>query len=394
LGHIKRIPRERHPLDLVRVNNGLTVYDVSENNKIVYEEDKNYFPLENILARDDRSVYYLMGQTEAVKGKFYRADKILTDDFDGIQLEMQGLNGYLPVQSHLRMPETGINEENTGWIEGESKITVRESYYEYYAFPYMYDIVFTDNPNAFVNRLNKKTGIRDLDNGEGNYLFDQAFPFYVVNQTAATLNGIPDTLELVVNDLNSNGTFDILEDQILAGHAVVRKLGASQLVSWAGTVFGFDFNEVEDQSGLPKPGDVYRYDFNRPFFESDSIVFTVDELVELDSEKLNSTMDDIKVVPNPYIMTNSMEPAVGNKFLNQRRRIMFTHIPARCEIYIFTSSGVPVDKIDVENEPSNGIIHWDLLTREDLEIAAGMYVYYVKSKDTGKEVTGLFAVIK
>jgi hypothetical protein len=73
---------------------------------------------------------------------------------------------------------------------------------------------------------------------------------------------------------------------------------------------------------------------------------------------------------------------------------MFTHIPARCEIRIFTSSGVLVDKIDVENEPSNGIVHWDLLSKEDLEIAAGMYVYHIKSKETGKEKVGLFAVIK
>ncbi len=105
-------------------------------------------------------------------------------------------------------------------------------------------------------------------------------------------------------------------------------------------------------------------------------------------------MDDIKVVPNPYIMANAMEPAVANKFLNQRRRIMFTNIPARSEIHIFTSSGVLVDKIDVENEPSNGIVHWDLLSKEDLEIAAGMYVYYVKSNETGKEKVGKFAVIK
>ena len=73
---------------------------------------------------------------------------------------------------------------------------------------------------------------------------------------------------------------------------------------------------------------------------------------------------------------------------------MFTNIPAQCEIMIFTTSGVLVDKIDVENEPSDGAVHWDLLTKEDLEIAAGMYVYYVKSKITGKEKTGLFAIIK
>jgi len=123
-------------------------------------------------------------------------------------------------------------------------------------------------------------------------------------------------------------------------------------------------------------------------------MFTVEPPELAVAEDLNETMDKIKVVPNPYVATNAMEPAVGNKFLNQRRPLMFTHIPADREIRIFTSSGVLVDKIDVENEPSNGTVHWDLLSREDLEIAAGMYVYHVKSKETGKEKVGKFAVIK
>ena len=37
-----------------------------------------------------------------------------------------------------------------------------------------------------------------------------------------------------------------------------------------------------------------------------------------------------------------------------------------------------VDEILVSNEPENGIIHWDMLTRENLEIAAGMYIYHVE----------------
>jgi hypothetical protein len=35
-----------------------------------------------------------------------------------------------------------------------------------------------------------------------------------------------------------------------------------------------------------------------------------------------------------------------------------------------------------------------MLTKEGLEIAAGVYLYYVKSEDTGKEKLGKFAVIK
>ena len=198
-------------------------------------------------------------------------------------------------------------------------------------------------------------------------------------------------LDLAVYDVNENGSFDLAEDYVLAAFPYEK---SETKIYWSGTLFSIDFHNVSDESQIPKPDDIYRVDFRRPFTGTDSILFKINPSVEANSEDLNNTMELIKVVPNPYVMTNAMEPAVGNKFLNQRRRLMFTHIPAQCEIRIFTSSGVLVDKINVENEPSNGIIHWDLLSREDLEIAAGMYVYHIKSKETGKEKAGKFAVIK
>ena len=74
--------------------------------------------------------------------------------------------------------------------------------------------------------------------------------------------------------------------------------------------------------------------------------------------------------------------------------LLFTHIPADCVIKIFTVSGVLVDEIKVNNEPERGIIHWDMLTRENLEIAAGMYIYHIESSVTGDSKLGKFAVIK
>ena len=105
-------------------------------------------------------------------------------------------------------------------------------------------------------------------------------------------------------------------------------------------------------------------------------------------------MGDIKVVPNPYVATNEMEAGVSNPYLNQRRRIMFTHLPAQCTIKIYTSSGILVNELSVHNSADNGIAHWDLLTKEGLEIAAGIYIYYVKSTATGDEKLGKFAVVK
>ena len=117
-------------------------------------------------------------------------------------------------------------------------------------------------------------------------------------------------------------------------------------------------------------------------------------------------MKKIKVVPNPYIVTNTMEPTVANNKFNQQRRIMFTHVPAQCAIKIFTISGVLVAELEVHNSvenrqtawdlntEANGVAFWDLQTKEGLDVAAGYYLYHVKSTLTGHEKMGKFAILK
>ena len=85
---------------------------------------------------------------------------------------------------------------------------------------------------------------------------------------------------------------------------------------------------------------------------------------------------------------------------------MFTHIPAQCKIRIFSVSGVLIDEIEVDNSldsrenvwdlnsSANGTVHWDLRSKEGLEIAAGYYIYHVESTVTGDVKVGKFAVIK
>ena len=139
---------------------------------------------------------------------------------------------------------------------------------------------------------------------------------------------------------------------------------------------------------------MFRVKFLRPFWKTDSFTFTVNSYDELNTDSLKNTMKDIRVVPNPYVATNVMEPSVSNEFLNQRRRLLFTNIPSEATIKIFTVSGILVDVISVNNSPQDGTIHWDMLTREGLEIAAGMYLYHVESIVTGDKKLGKFAVIK
>jgi hypothetical protein len=85
---------------------------------------------------------------------------------------------------------------------------------------------------------------------------------------------------------------------------------------------------------------------------------------------------------------------VINPYINQPRKLMFTHLLASCDIKIFTVSGYLVDEIEVRNNADDGFVHWDLLTQEGLEIAAGIYIYHVKATDTGDTKMGKFAVVK
>ena len=136
------------------------------------------------------------------------------------------------------------------------------------------------------------------------------------------------------------------------------------------------------------------------------MTFRVNIDAEVDKSALNETMANIRVVPNPYVVTNGMEPAVGNWEKNQQRRIMFTHVPAQCTIRIFTVAGQLVDVIEVDNAAgnrssdwdtnsnANGTAMWDLLSKEGLEVAAGYYIYHVESKLTGKVKMGKLAIIK
>jgi hypothetical protein len=361
-----------HPMDFSYVTSGLVVYDITdgERTKVYAENPKDGFPGDHVIYDEDGEYWQYKIDTE-----------LTTELFDGIQLTMTvTVDTVLP--DYL----------NSGWVTGEAPINVRYSEAINY-FPWEYEIVFTDSDTAYRSIVTRNTGINDASGRriDRDSLFTELdYSFYAINKAYRDSTGEYEKLDLMLYDQNGNGTYEPLEDIVLVGHVVERR-GTKYL---AATIFSIDFRWAEDESQLPEPFDVYRITFNRPLSGVDKFVFTVNPGDDLNEENLKTVMDSIKVVPNPYIATNAMEPAVGNKFLNQRRQILFTHIPADCEIRIFTSSGIMVDRIDVTNEPPDGAVHWDVLSREGLEIAAGMYVYHVKSNKTGDEKVGKFAVIK
>ena len=349
------------------VTNEIKIFDETDSTVLIYEEKPAKFVGSNLLYRDTLE-YWTLNPSGIIS----------TDIIDGFQVEIDPA-----------VETAEYNYETSGWITGNGIMRITPSISDGVKIPWKYQIVFTGNDSAYVGVISNPSGIRN-ELGQSisrtQIINNPALNFYVQNTSFIdSTTGQYELMDIVIHDVNDNDTLDLYEDRIM--------VGAPTISRWRATAFVIDFM-LSTEATYPAPGDVYQVEWKRPFFETDTIRFTVNTSSAIDEAVISGDMKEIKVVPNPYVMTNMMETQVSNPFLNQRRKLLFTHIPADCRIRIFTVSGVLVDEINVHNEPDNGIIHWDMLTRENLEIAAGMYIYHVESEKTGDTMLGKFAVIK
>ena len=350
----------------VYTTKSIAVTDLNDN-LVVYQENPTKFVSTNLVKND--SLDYWSLNTKA---------PFSTDVFDGIQLNVD-----------MPFDQGFYDYANSGWVQGSGIMrvvpTIRESSY----LAWDYHIIFSSDASVYTSTTSIKTGIRDAVDDRiptNEILLDQSFGFYVKNETLLKPDGSHVLMDMVVHDVNKNGVFDNSEDKIIVG-------GMRNDGKWAGTAFVIDFN-LASTATYPKSDDIFRVKFSRPFWKDDYLTFTINSYDDIDADSLAKTMDNIRVVPNPYVATNVMETAVSNQFLNQRRSLMFTNVPAQALIKIFTISGVLVDEISINNSPEKGIVHWDMLTREGLEIAAGMYLFHIEALATGDQKIGKFAVIK
>ena len=106
-----------------------------------------------------------------------------------------------------------------------------------------------------------------------------------------------------------------------------------------------------------------------------------------------SALDDIYVVPDPYVAVNSLEPR--NILLSGRgeRRIDFRNLPQECTIRIFTMSGRQVKVIHHSAPQEDSIESWNLQTDDGLDVSFGVYIYHVEAPGIGEKI-GRFAIIK
>mgnify|MGYP005836715193 CR=1 FL=1 len=117
-------------------------------------------------------------------------------------------------------------------------------------------------------------------------------------------------------------------------------------------------------------------------------------LPEINRESAQNALDDIMVFPNPYIVSHEFEPPLPPNVTSGRgeRRIYFSRIPQSAKIHIFTARGEHVITLEDNSTIFNGTLIWNLKTKENLDIAYGVYFYVVDSPFGTKR--GKLAIIK
>lgn len=141
---------------------------------------------------------------------------------------------------------------------------------------------------------------------------------------------------------------------------------------------------------LPAAGDEYWVKTKKPFRQGDQFFFET-KASEFKPELAKSGMDNIYVVPNPYVAFNPAEQPGQTANLRGERVLQFRNLPPQCTIRIYTLVGELIQTI--QKDDNGSIASWDLLTNEGQRIAYGVYIFHVDAPGIGEKI-GRFAVIK
>jgi len=138
--------------------------------------------------------------------------------------------------------------------------------------------------------------------------------------------------------------------------------------------------------------------FDRDSLESGIANLPADQIVNENTAELrpvNSPRDnvnDVKVVPNPYIISALWErKRLGDPLLGEPiRDLAFINLPAQCTIKIFTIDGDLVKILYHDN--GSGTEFWDTRSEANQIAATGMYFFHVSS-EVGEKI-GKFAIVR
>jgi len=142
----------------------------------------------------------------------------------------------------------------------------------------------------------------------------------------------------------------------------------------------------------PRLGDIVDIRLQKPLSDGDVFTFTAHAKgVDLAAAKQGFQTNPY-VVPNPYVGAASFEPARFATSGRGDRRIEFRGIPANSTVRVYNVRGDLVQTLRQDGSDA-GMVAWDLRTKDNLDLAPGLYIFHVDAPGVGTHV-GKFAVVK
>jgi hypothetical protein len=287
-------------------------------------------------------------------------------------------SGLLPVISTQRSVE--IDEAETGWKEGSPTNTLLR-------VSYLQVLPINQERPGFPD---------DITLTFQNEVVDTSLAIFPLPAAPAKFRVVAHTrtgdlrLDFRFRDLDGDGTLSRIDEYVDAatyayGNPVVPQ------VTWR---FQLDPTGTDDGNPIrpPAAGDVFDLLLTRPLGSEDVYLFrATGETIDPDLAR-SEFAEQPYVVPNPYVGSASFEPERFAISGRGERRIEFRGLPQRCTIRIYTVRGDLVQTL-VHDGGTEGYEAWDLRTKDNLDVAPGLYIFHVDGGELGNSI-GKFGVIK
>ena len=139
------------------------------------------------------------------------------------------------------------------------------------------------------------------------------------------------------------------------------------------------FGALSFSGDVPEQGTVVRITTWKPIGEGDAYEVVLKAPNNHDVAAAKEKVDKgISVFPNPYFGANRLEL---DKY---RRFVRFTGLPVKATIRIYSLSGVFIWKY--EKNSQSQYVDWNLMNRDNLPVASGIYLAYIDMPGIGTKV--------
>ena len=315
-----------------------------------------------------------------------RGDTLVTKQkINGVDEQTPVLDGFtIDIKSDTAVV-VDFDTTKTKWVKGNSNYLVQVGFDSRYQSAYIGKKI--DYPADFEIKL--------MEPGQG----DLSFPADVFSQPIQSnivVNNLTEGIEhfqFIFRDLYKDKIFNDSDAIFIVFGDSLGKKATNQInrhVSWSITLIK-DTTIAEDKQRPPQYGDIFRVVNKKPFRNGEFYEFTL-KGQGFDKTKAQADMNDIAVVPNPYVGAASWEP-FSTEVGRGERRIFFIHLPNQCTISIYTLSGKLVNTIVHSSTIADGQEGWNLVSKDGMDIAYGVYVFQIEAPGVGQKI-GKFAVIK